>query len=115
MKQRRVKPTTQAVINPSQKPARADEGVRRGRAKPIGAKRRATGTDMQLFLGLRFDVEGDMDIGSPRWRPEYKTMRVGDVRRRIESDIAELVARAYPTYREDWAKKYLAPGWFENV
>ena len=38
-------------------------------------------------------------------------MRVGDLVRRIQDDLKELLARAYPTYREKWTQRFAPNYW----
>ena len=77
---------------------------------PVGPK---TGTEMKLFLGLQWELEGYISGGPPRNTREYENMEVFELCRRIKDDMAELVARIHPTYREEWAKKF-APTWWRD-
>jgi hypothetical protein len=75
-------------------------------------RKQETGTDMKLFLGLDYESEGFMHIKPPRNCAEYEQMAVSQICRRIQDDVEELVARAYPAYGEEWAKKF-APGYWQ--
>ncbi len=77
---------------------------------PVGPK---TGTKLDLFLGLRWDLEGYIHVKPPRFSKEYEKMEVRDLKRRIEKDIEELVARTYPTAEEEWGRKF-APAWWQD-
>lgn len=89
---------------PSHKTARKSKGT-------VGAK---TGTESKLFIGLDYELQGFMHIQPPRYSPEYRKMSVAKITNRIREDINELLARAYPTYQEEWALKY-ARGWYEGM
>jgi hypothetical protein len=55
----------------------------------------------QFFLGGEWKIAGFMHIKRPRRTQEYEKMRVTDLVRRIQDDLEELLARAYPTYMEE--------------
>ena len=74
-------------------------------------RKQATGTDVTLFLGLDYQIEGFMHIKPPRYCAEYEQMAVSEICRRIQDDVEELVARAYPAYGEEWAKKFAPRYW----
>jgi hypothetical protein len=62
----------------------------------------------QFFVGGEWKIAGFMHIKRPRWTQEYEKMRVADLVRRIQADLEELLARAYPTYMEErFAHNYL--------
>jgi hypothetical protein len=50
-----------------------------------------------FFLGGENKIAGRMLYKPPRWTDEYEKMKVSDLIRRIEGDVDELRARAYPT------------------
>src|SRR5262245_24723322 len=55
----------------------------------------------QFFVGGDWKIAGFMHIKRPRSTKEYQKMRVRDLVRRIEDDLQELLARAYPMYMEE--------------
>jgi hypothetical protein len=68
----------------------------------------------------RFFVGGERKIAGfryilnrPRSTKEYEKMRVTDLVRRIENDLKELLARAYPTSTEEWLQR-LAPNYWRK-
>jgi len=74
---------------------------------------RHTGLDPEMapfFLGGDSKVGGFMHYTLPRKTREYEKMRVAELSRRIQFDLRELLARAYPNYFEDWTEKF-APGY----
>jgi hypothetical protein len=74
-----------------------------GRHRAGGTKRKhreETGIDNAMahfFLGGENKIAGLMHYKPPRWTDEYEKMRVTDLVRRIQDDLGELQARAYPT------------------
>ncbi len=77
---------------------------------PVGLR---TGTEMQLFLGLDEKILGHNLYGQSRVSREYESMEVLEIRDRIDRDMAELIARAYPNATEEWGKKF-APAWWQE-
>jgi hypothetical protein len=77
-------------------------------------KKSATGIDEgmdRFFVGGEWQIAGFMHIKPPRWTREYEKLRVRDLVRRIQDDIEELLARAYPTYTEEWQQKFAPNYW----
>jgi hypothetical protein len=75
-----------------------------------------TGIDRGMdryFLGGEWKILGFVHIKPPRWTREYEEMRVRDLVRRIQDDLEELLARAYPTYFEEWIQTFAADRWRE--
>jgi len=73
-----------------------------------------TGIDRGMdryFLGGEWKILGFVHIKPPRWTREYEEMRVRDLVRRIQDDLEELLARAYPTYHEEWAQRFAPNYW----
>lgn len=64
-----------------------------------------------FFVGGEWMIAGFMHIKPPRWTEEYDKMRVGDLVRRIQDDLKELLARAYPTYSEEWKQRFAPNYW----
>jgi hypothetical protein len=56
----------------------------------------------RFFVGGEWKIAGFMHPFRPRMTEEYEKMRVTDLARRIEGDLRELLARAYPTSLEEW-------------
>ncbi len=84
---------------PSKKTKRSETGIGRG---------------MDRFLvGGEWMVAGFMHIKPPRWTKEYDKMEVRDLVQRIEDDVKELLARAYPTCTEEWEQKFAPNQWRE--
>jgi len=69
--------------------------------------------DQKPFLGLGYESQGFMIRSFPRASHDYTQMLVSEISNRIQDDIEELVARAYPTSLEEWAKKF-APVWWRS-
>src|SRR5947207_3908541 len=68
------------------------------------SKKTETGIDgamSRFFLGGEGKIAGFMHINAPRLAPEYEQMGIGHLVRRIQDDLEELLARAYPTYFEE--------------
>lgn len=65
----------------------------------------------RFFLGGEWKIAGFMHIKPPRWTREYEKMRVRDLVRRIQDDLEELLARAYPTYTEEWQQRFAPNYW----
>jgi len=42
---------------------------------------------------------------------QYDKMRVGELVRRIQDDLKELLVRAYPTYSEEWNQRFAPNYW----
>jgi hypothetical protein len=79
-------------------------------------KRCETGIDKAMahfFLGGESKIAGFMHYKPPRWTEEYEKMRVSDLVRRIQDDLGELQARAYPTYNDEWQQKF-APNYWQK-
>jgi hypothetical protein len=69
----------------------------------------------RFFVGGEFKVAGfSMHIKRPRWTEEYEKMRVTDLVRRIEDDLKDLLARAYPTHTEEWEQRFAPNCWRES-
>jgi hypothetical protein len=64
------------------------------------------GFDRFLVLGGSAKLSGFMHYQLPRWTDEYEKMEVRDISWRIHDDIAELLARAYPTSVHDWDQQF---------
>jgi hypothetical protein len=58
-------------------------------------------------------IAGFMHIKPPPWTKEYEKMEVRYLVQRIEDDVKELLARAYPTYTEEWEQKFAPNQWRE--
>ena len=67
----------------------------------------------RFFLGGEWKIAGFMHIKPPRWIEEYEKMEVRDLVQRIEDDVKELLARAYPTYTEEWEQNFAPDHWRE--
>jgi len=69
-------------------------------------KKSVTGIEEQMaqfFVGSERKIAGFMHlVFGPRLTEEYEKMRVTDLVRRIKDDLRELLARAYPTSKEEW-------------
>ena len=78
------------------------------------AKKSATGIDEgmdRFFVGGEWKIAGFVHIKPPRWTGDYDKLRVRDLVRRIQGDLGELVARAYPTYTEEWQQRFAPNYW----
>jgi hypothetical protein len=79
-------------------------------------KTSVTGIDKgmdRFFVGGEWRIAGFMHpLIRPRLTEEYEEMRVTDLVRRIEHDLRELLARAYPTSLEEWQQRI---DWRESV
>jgi hypothetical protein len=60
----------------------------------------------RFFVGGEWKIAGFMHIKPPRWTDEYYNMGVTDLVRRIQDDLEELLARAYPTYTEESEQRF---------
>jgi hypothetical protein len=60
----------------------------------------------RFFVGGECKIAGFMHVKPPRWTKEYREMEVTDLVQRIQDDIEELLARAYPTYNKEWAQRF---------
>ena len=82
----------------------------------LSKKRKRSETGIKEGLD-RFFVRGElktiglMQIKPPRWGEEHQQMGVGDLVRRIEDDLDELLARAYPSYLEEWYERFAPNYW----
>ena len=65
----------------------------------------AEGMD-RFFIGGEWKIAGFVHIKPPRWTAEYQKMEVVDLVTRIQEDLEELLARAYPTYTEEWEQRF---------
>ena len=77
-------------------------------------KRSTTGIDeamARFFVGGEWKIAGFAYIKPPRWIEEYDKMRVRELVRRIQDDLEELLARAYPTYSQEWSQKFAPNYW----
>lgn len=63
-----------------------------------GKHRQKTGIagGMKHFF-VESKIAGDMHYKPPKWTAEWEKMKVGDLLQRIQGDLDELAARAYPT------------------
>ena len=78
--------------------------------------RKETGIDKgmdRFFVGGESKIAGFMHYKPPRWTAEYEKMRVSDLVRRIQDDLGELQARAYPTYNDEWQQQFAPNYWQE--
>jgi hypothetical protein len=78
------------------------------------SKRSETGIDDPMdrfFVGGEWRIAGFAHIKPPRWIREYEKMRVRELVRRIQDDLEELLARAYPTYTEEWQQRFAPNYW----
>jgi len=66
-----------------------------------------------FFVGGEWKIAGFVHIKPPRWTEEYEKMKVVDLVRRIQDDLEELAARAYPNYYAEWAQKFAPNYWGE--
>ena len=65
----------------------------------------------RFFVGGERKIAGFMHpYNRPRLTEEYEKMRVTDLAERIEHDLQELLARAYPTSTEEWIQR-IAPNY----
>jgi hypothetical protein len=83
-------------------------------ARKKGKHRKETGIDnamARFFLGGESKIAGFMHYKPPRWTEEYEKMRVVDLVRRIQDDLEELLARAYPTYTQEWQQRFAPNYW----
>jgi hypothetical protein len=64
-----------------------------------------------FFLGGESKIAGFMHVKPPRWAEEYEQIGVGYLVRRIQDDLEELLARAYPTYTEEWNQRFAPNYW----
>jgi hypothetical protein len=70
----------------------------------------------RFFVGGEWRVAGFMHTPiRPRMTEEYEKMRVTDLARRIEGDLRDLLARAYPTSLEEWLQTIAPNYWRESV
>jgi len=60
----------------------------------------------RFFVGGDWKIAGFMHIKPPRWTREYEEMMVVDLVQRIQDDLEELLARAYPTYGKEWGQRF---------
>jgi len=58
------------------------------------------------FVGGEWKIAGFMHVKPPRWTKKYEEMMVIDLVQRIQDDLEELLARAYPTYGKEWAQRF---------
>ena len=65
----------------------------------------------RFLVGGEWMIAGFMHIKPPRWTEEYEKMEVRDLVQRIQDDVRELLARAYPTYTEEWEQKFAPNRW----
>jgi hypothetical protein len=70
-----------------------------------------TGLDQPFFLGGDSKLAGFMHYKPPRWTEEYAKMDDRDLYRRIQDDLEELLARAYPTYSDERQLKFSPNYW----
>lgn len=93
--------------------------MNRATSRPKGhKKKKASETGIKEGLDRFFrrgelKTAGFMQIKPPRWGEEHQQMGVGDLVRRIEDDLNELLARAYPSYVEEWYQRF-APNYWRN-
>ena|SRR6266567_4818821 len=80
------------------------------RAK-TGKRIAITGLDRPFFLGGYSKLAGFMHYKPPRWTDEYAKMDDRDLFRRIRDDLEELLARAYPTYSDEWRQEFTPNYW----
>ena len=85
---------------------------RRQPAKKSKRSERGIGEGLDgFFVGGELAIAGFMHIKPPRWIEEYEKMRVPDLVRRIQDDLKELLARAYPTYTEERDQRFAPNRW----
>jgi hypothetical protein len=65
----------------------------------------------RFFLGGESKIAGFMHIKPPRWAEEYQQMGIGDLVQRIQDDLEELLARAYPSYTEERNQRFAPNYW----
>ena len=65
----------------------------------------------RFFVRGELKTAGFMQIKPPRWGEEHQQMGVGDLVQRIEDDLGELLARAYPSYLEEWYQRFAPNYW----
>src|SRR4026208_1106615 len=90
------------------------KSARRTASRAKGKHREETGIDdgMEVFfLGGEDKIAKFMHYKLPRGTAEYEKMRVADLVRRIQADLGELQARAYPNYYAEWAQKFAPDYW----
>jgi hypothetical protein len=77
-------------------------------------KKNVTGIEEPMdrfFVGGERKIAGFMHVSlGPRLTEECEKMRVTDLVRRIEDDLRELLARAYPTSTAEWHQR-IAPNY----
>jgi len=82
--------------------------------KPKTARpKETTGLDHPFFLGGDSRLAGFMHYEPPRSTDEYEKMDDRALFRRISDDLEELLARAYPTYFDEWLQK-IAPNYSQR-
>ena len=64
-----------------------------------------------FFLRGESKIAGFMQINPPRWAEEHRQIGVEDLGRRIQGDVEELLARAYPSYAEEWYQRFAPNEW----
>ena len=67
----------------------------------------------KFFVGGEWKIAGFVHIKPPRWTEEYQKMRVRDLVRRIQDDLEELAARAYPNYTAEHHQRFAPKYWHE--
>jgi hypothetical protein len=90
------------------------KSARRTECRAKGKHREETGIDNALapfFRGGEDMIAKFMHYKPPRWTEEYAKMSVVDLVRRIQDDLAELQARAFPNYYAEWAQKFALNYW----
>ena len=65
----------------------------------------------RFFLRGELKTAGFVQIKPPRWGDEHQQMGAGDLVRRIHDDLDELLARAYPSYVEEWYQRFAPNYW----
>jgi len=86
---------------------------RKTRGQKKGKRKTITGLDRPFFLGRDSKLAGFMHYKPPRWTEEYAKMDDRDLYRRIQDDLEELLARAYPTYSKE-SKQRFAPNYLRK-
>ena len=97
-------------------PKRPKKSAKQTATGTKGKHRKETGIGKgmdRFFVGGEWKVAGFMHYRPPRWTEEYEKMEVRDLVRRIQDDLDELLARAYPTYDPEWQQKFAPNYWQE--
>jgi hypothetical protein len=79
---------------------------RKRRRKKKGSETGISEGMARFFVGGDWKIAGFMHVKPPRWTKEYDEMMLVDLVQRIQDDLEELLARAYPTYGKEWGQRF---------